>query len=371
MQELTMNEPSNDYLHGAKLCEVLLAGLEEGILAADREDRVFFFNPAVAVLLGRDPSQLMRADLYDTLKPLKENGEVFPKEEFPPVLVRKGANAARVTVFYAREDGARFPMTVASAPLQIAGEALGTVTVLHNIIAEYEAARGKDMIMGMIAHQFRTPLTTLRWFLEPQASGGDANAEVMVPRDFLSMLSRSTEHMINLLDTILNVVRMESGEFRMYPERVNVESFVRKLCEEAMLLKEKTQRFTWAVNTPPALEMVQDSHLLREVVYNLLANAFRYTPADGEIAFSAVRQNGEILFSVKDTGYGIPKRDHHRIFERMFRASNVKQKFPGGTGFGLYLAKLFVERSRGRIWFESEENKGTTFYVALPLEAQQ
>jgi two-component system sensor histidine kinase VicK len=138
-----------------------------------------------------------------------------------------------------------------------------------------------------------------------------------------------------------------------------------------MLLKEKTQRFTCAVTTSPSLEMVQDSHLLREVVYNLLVNAFRYTPADGEITFSVTSQNEELLFSVKDTGYGIPKRDYPRIFERMFRASNVKQKFPGGTGFGLYIAKLFVERSTGRIWFESEENKGTTFYIALPLGAQQ
>lgn len=105
------------------------------------------------------------------------------------------------------------------------------------------------------------------------------------------------------------------------------------------------------------------------VIQNLLSNAIKYTPEGGKVEASIdlVKGNG-IIFKVSDTGYGIPTDQQNKIFTKLFRADNVVGKDTEGTGLGLYIAKSIVEQSGGKIWFESSENKGTTFYVTLPLK---
>ena len=113
-----------------------------------------------------------------------------------------------------------------------------------------------------------------------------------------------------------------------------------------------------------------DPKLLRMVVQNLLSNSVKYTPNRGKIELSISLFNEKnVLLKIIDTGYGIPKNQHNKIFEKLFRADNVRNKDTDGTGLGLYIVKSIVENSGGKIWFESpKENKGTTFYVTLPIK---
>jgi signal transduction histidine kinase len=106
------------------------------------------------------------------------------------------------------------------------------------------------------------------------------------------------------------------------------------------------------------------------VIQNILSNSVKYTPEGGKIKLSIVLANTEnILLKISDTGYGIPKKQHSQIFTKLFRADNVRDKDTDGTGLGLYIVKSIVEKSGGKIWFESpEENRGTTFYVTLPIK---
>jgi signal transduction histidine kinase len=121
--------------------------------------------------------------------------------------------------------------------------------------------------------------------------------------------------------------------------------------------------------------MQADPKLLRMVMQNLLSNAVKYTPNNGRISFSISLSGGkEILFKMTDTGYGIPKNQKDKIFTKLFRADNVREKDTDGTGLGLYIVKSIVENSGGKIWFSSPGEKkktGTTFFVTLPLSGQK
>ena len=109
-----------------------------------------------------------------------------------------------------------------------------------------------------------------------------------------------------------------------------------------------------------------DPELIRIVFQNIISNALKYTPAGGSIAIGMKRQNSHVLIEISDSGYGIPEKQKSRIFTKMFRADNIRSKDTDGTGLGLYIVRAIVKQHGGRVWFESEENKGTKFYVSLP-----
>jgi signal transduction histidine kinase len=114
--------------------------------------------------------------------------------------------------------------------------------------------------------------------------------------------------------------------------------------------------------------VVADPQLVRQVILNLLSNAIKYTPPRGEIALQVGQENGCIRWAVRDTGIGIPKDAQPRLFEKFYRADNVHKVETEGTGLGLYLVRLIVERCGGEIWCQSEEGRGATFQFTVPLQ---
>jgi len=110
-----------------------------------------------------------------------------------------------------------------------------------------------------------------------------------------------------------------------------------------------------------------DSKLMRIVFQNLLSNAVKYTPDAGQVSLEIKKQDPDVLIKVSDTGLGIPKNQQAKIFSKLFRADNVQAKDVDGTGLGLYIVKAILDSSGGKVWFESEENKGASFYASLPL----
>ena len=107
--------------------------------------------------------------------------------------------------------------------------------------------------------------------------------------------------------------------------------------------------------------------MTRIIFQNLISNAVKYTPENGNVWISMKLERDDVLISVRDNGFGIPKGQQSKIFEKLFRADNVQNKEVEGTGLGLYIVKAIIEQSGGKIWFDSEENKGTAFFVTVPL----
>ena len=192
--------------------------------------------------------------------------------------------------------------------------------------------------------------------------------------------------MVELVDTLLNVSRIELGTFKVEPTPTDVIALARSVLDEQRPKIEK-KKLTVAKEFSPSVQICStDPKLLRIIFQNLLSNSVEYTPPRGKIEFAISVESKSsrktLLVKVSDKGYGIPKNQQGQIFTKLFRADNVRDKDTDGTGLGLYIVKSIIENLGGKIWFESParsklgsrkaaagkgNNPGTTFYVPLPI----
>lgn len=243
----------------------------------------------------------------------------------------------------------------------------GFLLMLEDITKEKEIDKAKTEFVSLASHQLRTPLSTVNWYVE-MLLAGDAGKLNEEQKKYLDEVYRSNQRMVGLVGALLNVSRLELGTFVVEPEPTDVLALARSVIDEQKPhIEEKKLKLTekHADNLPL---LNADPKLLSIVFQNILSNAVQYTPKGGKIEISlSLDDKKNILLKVSDTGYGIPKKQQDKIFTKLFRADNVQEKDTEGTGLGLYIVKLIIDHSGGKIWFESEENRGTTFYVTLPL----
>ena len=188
-------------------------------------------------------------------------------------------------------------------------------------------------------------------------------------KDLILKAYQTNERMINLVNDLLNVARIEEGRFVYEPKIVEfseiVESIYNSLKDYA---RQKKIEFRLEISEGKKIVKV-DVEKISLAVKNLIENAIKYTPEKGrvEIFIKERKKKHELVFSVKDTGVGIPKDQQSRIFDKFFRGANVVRMQTEGTGLGLFITKNIIEAHGGKIWFKSQENKGTIFYFTLPL----
>jgi signal transduction histidine kinase len=166
---------------------------------------------------------------------------------------------------------------------------------------------------------------------------------------------------------LLNISRIDLGTFAVEPEPCDFCAIAKSVMAELqpMIAAKKMAVKTDCDDDLPPINA--DIKLVRIIFQNLLTNALKYTPEKGKVTVSIAKQGRDILIKVADNGYGIPEEAKSKIFTKLFRADNIREVEAEGTGLGLYIVKSIVEQAGGRVWFDSLESKGTTFYVTLPL----
>lgn len=187
-------------------------------------------------------------------------------------------------------------------------------------------------------------------------------------RELLERTYQSNERMIRLINDLLNVVRIEEGKTIINLAPANLDEVVQAMINsfrEKIVLKEMNLKYHQPAKKLPAITI--DREKIEIALANLIDNALNYTPNKGtiEIFLTADKQNVE--FTIQDNGVGIPKNQQKGIFSKFFRGENVVKIETEGTGLGMFIAKNIIEAHGGKIWFESEENKGTTFHFTLPI----
>lgn len=236
-----------------------------------------------------------------------------------------------------------------------------------DITQQKELERAKDRFISLVSHQLRTPLTSMRLLAEMLANGQPDRLTV-AQQDYVQQIESSTERMINLVNEILDLSNIESGKLRMRMSGTNINALIRSQIDEvAPLATERGIKVTYKPDARARMVVV-DPILFSQIVHNLLTNAIRYTLKENANVHVTFRKTDkEYLLTVQDEGIGIPKEAWPRLFTSFYRANNAIKTQGDGSGLGLYLAKLILDTTGGKIWFESEEEKGTTFYVSLPL----
>jgi two-component system phosphate regulon sensor histidine kinase PhoR len=245
---------------------------------------------------------------------------------------------------------------------------VGCALIFHDITHLKEIDKMKNDFVSVASHQLRTPLTAIRLFIDMLVRGqvGALNKE---QAEYLDNVLQSTDRMVGLVNDLLNVTRIESGRLRVSPQPTNIINFLEGIISESQpVAASRKQKIVFAKDNFKLPLVPIDHNLLRQVIHNLITNAIRYSPeGTGVISVKVENKNSQTFtISVKDNGIGIPEEKKYRMFEKFFRADNAVKISTEGTGLGLYVSKMIVESSGGRIWYESEMNKGTTFFVEMP-----
>jgi two-component system phosphate regulon sensor histidine kinase PhoR len=253
--------------------------------------------------------------------------------------------------------------SVTAAPVR-AASANGAVLVLHDITDLRRLERVRRDFVANVSHEFKTPLTAIQGFAETLLSGAlddkaNRNRFVEIIRDHARRLARLT-------DDLLKLSRIEAGRLELEIRPIRVEALVNG-CVETARLNAKTRGLEIHVDLQQDAPAVRgDGAQLGEVLQNLLDNALQYTPSGGQIEVKARANGHEVIFTVSDTGIGIPESDLERIFERFYRVDAARSREAGGTGLGLAIARHIVEAHGGRIWVESAVGQGSRFHFSVP-----
>ena len=216
------------------------------------------------------------------------------------------------------------------------------------------------------AHQLRNPLSAIKWYTELLSSRdiGGLNSQ---QEEYLEKVYAGNERMIDLVNTLLNVSRLELGTLAVDIKPTDVVERMESVFEE---LEAQIQEKHFELQKEYGENITQmDTYpkLLRMVFQNLLSNAVKYTPEGGKLGVKITSRGSELHITVADSGLGIPKNQQDKIFTKLFRADNARKLETKGTGLGLYIVKMIVEEFGGSVSFSSEPNAGTTFKVVLPL----
>lgn len=232
-----------------------------------------------------------------------------------------------------------------------------------------ETDRAKSEFVSLASHQLLTPMTTVGWIIETLLfkTTDRLNED---QKKYLKDIYDVNHNMIELVRALLDVSRIELGVFSIEPKHLYLMEIMDSALDESTpKINEKNLSIDKVYDkNMPTINM--DPNLTKIIFQNLISNAVKYTPEKGKISIEIKKQDSEVIVKVSDTGYGIPKELQSKLFSKFFRAYNIKEKSEG-TGLGLYIVKSILDNCGGKIRFESEENKGTTFYVLFPIEGMK
>ncbi len=229
-----------------------------------------------------------------------------------------------------------------------------------------QANKMKTEFVSVASHQLRTPLAAMRWALN-LLTDSPSNLKDEEKRNFTGIVKENNDRMIKLVNDLLDVSRIDMGRMILNPRQTNVYVLAQKMINSfAAFAKANNVEFSIeAAETLP--NVFADPDKLSIVIQNLVDNAVKYSKNRGEVKIIMTAENSHIKVAVKDNGVGIPADQQKYIFQKFFRSDNVMKNQTVGTGLGLFIAKSIIEESGGKMWFESKENLGTTFYFTLPV----
>ncbi|MDD5145414.1 MAG: ATP-binding protein [Candidatus Pacebacteria bacterium] len=337
----------------------IVSNFADGLLVFDREGFLVSVNPQAEKFLTIDDKEILgksapELKIFPSLKNLadlllKESSEIYRKE---------------------METEKNLTLEVSTIPIIREGEKFETLVILHDVTREKMVEKIKTEFVSVAAHQLRTPISATKWTLRMILDGdmGEISSE---QKDILEKTYESNERMIALINDLLDVTRIEEGRYLFNPTLTEIEPIVQFVVNSCKAEAERRNiKLEFDKESARIPKIVIDVEKVRMAIQNLVDNALRYTSSGGKIQVSLGANEKEVKISVKDTGVGIPKSQAERVFTKFFRAANVIRMETEGSGLGLFIAKNIIEAHGGRIWFETEEGKGTTFYFTLPIQKE-
>jgi two-component system phosphate regulon sensor histidine kinase PhoR len=324
-----------------------------GILRFDDSLRVELANPAAHLLLGRASGSIVGRSAM----------EAFVDLRFEALLAAaRDTGSASGEFRFRGQDGPVLVIRARRSPVR------GIWAVLEDVSELRRLQQIRAEFIDNLSHELRTPLTTISLLAETLARESDAAGSAVPPkmRDRIDKIEVETGHLVQMVNELLDLARIESGGPLVLLDDVDLGRVVAESVERLRLFADR-QGLRLVLVVPERLPPVRgDEARIGQVVVNLVHNALKFGGDSGDVTVRVQELDGELVTSVEDHGVGVPKADQARIFERFYKVDRARVR-GGGTGLGLSIARHVIEQHGGRIWVESDEGLGSTFSFALPI----
>lgn len=344
------------------------------MIAVDEQFRVFDLNPSATTRLGISHEEATGLSCRDVLRCRNLNGTLLCGTSNCPLtrILRQSETLAGEELFLGARPETSAEYAVNAGPARMASHA-GAVFVAQDLSALKVANQVRANFVSMVSHELRTPLNSVHGFIDLLMQGhmGSLTDE---QRKYLGYAQQGVQQLMTIVEDILFMTRSDSGQFEIKPQKVNARVLAKQVVTSLKLQALKAAVILNKDIPTPAPLLYADPQRMQQVLNNLVTNAIKFTPPHGTVTIRVrphPEQKEKVLFSVIDTGDGIPPEDQPHVFERFYQSNHATQSKMGGYGLGLSIARLIVEQHGGEIYFESAPQQGTTFYFTAPLYSGQ
>lgn len=358
-------------LKNEKMLRNLVENQGEGVGVTDVEEKFNFANPAAERIFGVEPGGLIHRSLKEFLS---HESYMQIREE---TKLRENGKKSTYEIEIIQPGGRTVPLLVTATPqTDETGKFVGTFGVFRDITERKEAENKliesnntKDKLFNIIAHDLKNPMNSIVGFSELINKNYESYSTEKLKK-YNDYIYNSASSVSNLLDNLLLWSHSQRNKITLEPSNINVYN----ICQSCINLLNPTaqKKKIQIINHIPEGTMAHaDKDLITIVVRNLISNAIKFTKTGGKITVNSKANNHFLVLQIKDTGVGMDKEIVSKLFELDDTYSEIGTDGEKGTGLGLIICKEFIEKNNGEIWVESEKNKGSTFYVSIPLGPTQ
>jgi len=346
--------------------DALFWSIGEGAVTTDADGKVVRINTVALRALGINESDAVGHLYCNVLCAVDENGKDIPLEDRPLTIALSTGAIVSKKFFFRTSTGAKIPVALNVSPIKLNDKLIGAIAIFRDISHDHEVDRMKSEFISIASHQLRTPLSAIQTYSNMLAEGyqGDFNAG---QQEFMQIILSSIDRMNELIDTLLDVTRLESGKLVITNRLVNLSQILDEVIQGLTHVIDEKEIDINIIKHSESVKAITDQFLVKEAYSNLLSNAIKYTPEHGNIKVDLGVKNDQALLIVTDSGYGIPFHVQDRIYTKFFRSPNILATETSGSGLGLYMVKSIADTLHGTTWFVSHENQGSKFYFGIPV----
>jgi two-component system phosphate regulon sensor histidine kinase PhoR len=333
--------------------QTLFNSMAEGVALLDRAHRIQLVNQSLEEQFG------LSVDVRG-----QALGEAFRRPELTQLLARLETERMLSCEIDVGGSPARYFEVTAATVFGRDGESQGAILVFHDLTRIRQLENTRREFVANVSHELRTPLSLIKGYVETLLDGAITDPELSAK--FLKTIERHSNRLTNLIEDLLTISRLESGQVTLQMKTIPLRPFAASLIAE--LQSRAKERGTTIVNEiPEELHGRADPDRLEQVFVNLVDNAIKYGRAKGCVVVKGRAANSQVELCVADDGPGIPADARERVFERFYRADKARSREAGGTGLGLSIVKHIVQSHGGKVWVESEAGHGANFCFTLPV----
>jgi PAS domain S-box-containing protein len=339
--------------------EAVVRSIAEGLVVVNSEGKVVMMNPAAERLLGVSSKDKIGKPIADNLK----------EEQLISLVKGSPHETDREIELFSQQDETKRVLRASSAVIENAdGQTIGMVSVLSDITKQKELDRMKSSFVTSVSHELRTPLVIMQKSLSLLRDEFN-NQLPEAQQNFLSIIERNLKRLTLLINDLLDLAKLEAGKIELKREALSIKDIIDESLQ-GLTAWAQTKSITIEKIIPENLPQVNaDPNRIIQVLNNLIGNAIKFTPNNGKITVEAIfrKEMNDLGVSIQDTGIGISKENLKKVFDKFYQVEERASTDISGTGIGLSIVKEIVELHGGKVWVESEKDKGARFAFTLPL----